>query len=134
MVLNINHLYLLSILTILPTIIITTPTNIISPLQHCPAEYYRNGTDTCRFCADDLVGCRMCTNGTECIECSDQYYLDGSGQCLLCINQINACILCSDQSTCTFCGSSHYVDAGSCSPCLSALEGCIQCYNSSTCI
>ena len=60
--------------------------------QHCPPEYYQDSSDSCRFCALDMLGCRKCTNSTECLVCTDQYYLDANtAQCVLCIASIPAC-------------------------------------------
>ena len=74
------HSHFIKIITIMGFMALLSNAVVpIDPQQLCPAEYYRNSTDTCRFCADDMVACRICTNSTICLACTDQYYLDSGG-------------------------------------------------------
>lgn len=92
----------------------------------CPAEYYWNSSFVCRFCALDMVGCRLCNTSSVCLLCTDHYYLASSNLCATCVSAMTACEMCTSISVCTQCSLTYYVDAtNKCSLCMKTLDGCI---------
>ena len=81
--------------------------------KNCPLEYYLSAPNTCRMCAADLPGCRLCSSTASCAACSDQYYLQG-GQCVSCQSAITACVACFNTTTCYQCLSPYYLYNGTC--------------------
>lgn len=110
------------------------PSGNINPQQFCPTEYYRNSTDTCRFCALDLPGCRKCTATPSCLECTDQYHLTSSNTCQLCISVLPGCQECLNSTVCLACIGEYYLEGGDCLPCFTQMDGCLSCLNSTHCL
>jgi hypothetical protein len=56
--------------------------------QGCPVEQYLNAS-SCKFCASDIIGCRICNSSSYCFNCTDGYYINtANNRCNTCSSAI----------------------------------------------
>ena len=75
------------------------------------SQYFDGATETCKWCAEAIVGCAACSSASTCLMCFGGYYLDTeTSTCKLCREVLEGCVSCYNENECVLCTPETYLN------------------------